>query len=285
MILAPIFAALALATGTLIEKIILTKKKVSIKFYETGQFFAITLVMLPIIFFFWKVTPEALELKNILILVGVIILSIFANYFTFFALKNAKLSKIEPAKITEPLFVILFAILFSFLISPDLYERSTHVVVPALIAGAALIFSHVKKHHLKFSKPFLYALLGSFLFALELVLSRLILDYYNGVTFYFIRCTLIFFIVFLIFRPKLIRTRSTKTLIHMLIAAAVWVIYRVIVYYGYVNMGVISTTAIIMLGPIFIYLFAWKFLKEKLTWRNIIASFVILGCVLYIALV
>ena len=71
----------------------------------------------------------------------------------------------------------------------------------------------------------------------------------------------------------------------MLIAGAIWVVYRVIIYYGYVNVGILSTTVIVMLGPIFIYIFAWKFLKEKLTWRNIIASFIILACVLYISLV
>jgi len=37
----------------------------------------------------------------------------------------------------------------------------------------------------------------------------------------------------------------------------------------------------IMLGPIFVYLFAWKFLKEKINWKNIVTAFVIIGCVLY----
>ena len=285
MIVAPIFAALSLATGTIIEKIVLKKKKIGIEFYQAGQFLAITLVMLPIVFFFWKITPEAFFLKNILIFFGVSLIAILANYFTFYSLKKANLSKIEPAKITEPLFVILLTLVFGFLVDKNLYGTSTKMLIPAIIAGAALIFSHIKKHHLKFSKPFIYALIGSFFFAFELVLSRLILDYYNGITFYFLRCIVITVITLIIFKPKLRKVKNPKVWMHIFIAAAIWVVYRVIIYYGYVNSGIIETTMIIMLGPIFIYLFAWKFLKEKITWRNIASSIIILGAIAYVTLV
>ena len=61
--------------------------------------------------------------------------------------------------------------------------------------------------------------------------------------------------------------------------------YRIIVYYGYLTLGFIFTTLMIMLGPIFVYTFARIFLKEKLTWRNIIASAIIIACVLYALLI
>ena len=66
-------------------------------------------------------------------------------------------------------------------------EKNFTALILALIAAAALIFSHIKKHHLKFGKYFIFALIGSFFFASELVLSRLILDYYSPMTFYFAR--------------------------------------------------------------------------------------------------
>jgi drug/metabolite transporter (DMT)-like permease len=34
-----------------------------------------------------------------------------------------------------------------------------------------------------------------------------------------------------------------------------------------------------ILSPIFIYLFAWLYLKEKVTWRQIISSIIIVGCI------
>ncbi|MBD3247341.1 EamA family transporter [Candidatus Pacearchaeota archaeon] len=54
-----------------------------------------------------------------------------------------------------------------------------------------------------------------------------------------------------------------------------------IVYYGYLTLGVVFTTLIIMLGPVFVYIFAKIILKEKLQKRNIIAAAVIVVCVIY----
>ena len=63
--------------------------------------------------------------------------------------------------------------------------------------------------------------------------------------------------------------------------AFIWVAFRILMYYGYLELGVIHTTLILMLGPVLIYVFAWKFLKEKLEWRNVVAGAIILGSVLY----
>jgi len=275
----PVLGALALATGTIMEKMVLRKRKISITTYQTAGFLAIVLVMLPFIYFFWKMDSLAFEPKNILIFSFVILFSIAANLLAFYSLKWEKINNIEPARILEPLFVILLAIVFSFF-AAELYERNLKIIIPALIAGAALIFSHIKKHHLHFNKYFIAAILGSFFFALELVISRLILDFYSPVTFYFLRCSAIFLISFALFRPKF-SNLNKKVRFEILAIGIVWFVYRIIVYYGYLNFGVVFTTLMLMLGPIFIYLFAWKFLKEKLNWRNIVAAFVIVGCVLY----
>ena len=77
-------------------------------------------------------------------------------------MKWEKVTNLEPAKILEPLFVIILAIFFSFIIDAGLYERNLKVIIPALIAGVALIFSHIQKHHLKFNRYFIAAILGSF---------------------------------------------------------------------------------------------------------------------------
>jgi len=275
----PIIGAVLLSAGTILEKIILRIKKVNIQLYQTTGFLAIVLAMLPFIYFFWRLDPLALETKNILIFGLVIIFSIIANLFAFYSLKWAKVTKIEPARLLEPLFIVLFAIIFSFFFE-GLYERNLNVIIPALIAGAAIIFSHIKKNHLEFSKYFIAAILGSLFFALELVISRLILDFYSPITFYFLRCSAILLISLIIFRPNF-KKLDTKLSLKILITGFIWFFYRVIIYYGYVNFGVIFTTLMVMLGPVFIYIFAWKFLKEKLNRKNIISSLIIIACVLY----
>jgi drug/metabolite transporter (DMT)-like permease len=285
MVLFPILGALALATGTLVERIVLMKESIKTKQYQALQFLAITIIMIPFLFFFWKLSPKVFLPKNLLILLGVVILSLAANWFTFTSMKWQKLSNLEPAKMTEPLFVILLVLLFSYIISPTIYERNFTALVPAVIAGLALIFSHIEKKHFTFGKYFVFALIGSFFFASELVLSKLILDMYSPMTFYFARSALVFIGTLIIFRPKMMDGLDKTTKIQVIVTAAIWVAYRIILYYGYTSIGIIETTLMVMLGPVFIYLFAWKFLKEKLTWRNIIASIIIIGCVLYTVLI
>lgn len=275
----PVLGALGMATGTILEKVVLKKKNIDPKLYQTAIFLAIAITMLPFIWFFWKLDPAAFQFGNIFIFVLVLIFSILANVFVFYSLKWEKLENIEPARILEPLFVVLLALVFSFFVE-GLYETNSRILVAALVAGVALIFSHVRKHHLQFNKYFLAAILGSFFFALELVISRLILDFYSPISFYFIRCTAIFLLSWLIFRPKF-KKLDTKVKWTILGTGAIWAVYRVMIYYGYIHIGIVFTTLLVMLGPIFIYIFAKIFLKEKLQWRNIVASIVILGAVVY----
>ena len=280
MVLYPFFGALALASGTIMERFILKKKQTNVNLHHCLEFLAITLVMLPFIYFFWQVSPQALETKNLMILGLVIIFALAANLFNFYSIKGDKISSLEPARITENIFLILLVLLFSLFFDSNLYETSPKIIYPALIAGAALIFSHIKKHHLDFNKYFIAATLGSFFFALELVTSRLVLDYYSAFSFYFIRCVSLFLLGFILLRPKNKRL-DNSIYIGMLELGVIWTLYRVIVYYGYVHLGMVSTTLVFMLSPIFIYTFAWIFLKEKPTLRNIIASIIIIACVIY----
>ena len=194
MIYIPILGALGLAVATILEKTVLMKKNMNIKLYHTVIFLAIILAMLPFIYFFWRLDSQALELKNILIFLTVIISSLIANIFVFYSLKWEKITKLQPARILEPIFVILLAIIFSFFAGEALYQRNLKVIIPALIASTVIIFSHIKKHHLNFNKYFIAAILGSFFFAFELIISRLILNFYSPITFYFLICSSIFLI-------------------------------------------------------------------------------------------
>jgi len=279
----PILGALALSIGTILERIVLKMKKIDIKFYQTASFFSIILACLPFVYFFWRIDSGAFQTKNILIFAAIILFSIIANLFVFYSLKWEKVTNLEPARILEPLFVVLLALLLSFFLKE--FEKDIHVIIPAIIASLALVFPHIKKHHLNFNKYFIAAILGSFFFALELVLSSLILQFYSPITFYFIRCASIFLISLLVFRPKLKPLKDKKIPVLIFTTGAVWVAYRMAIYFGYVRYGVTFTTLIIMLSPVFIYFIANRFLKEKLNWKNILSSLIIIGCVLYAILI
>jgi len=283
MIYLPILGAVALASGLMLERFVLKKKKIDIKLYMSASFLAIVLAMLLVIWFFWRLDSQALSPVNIFIFSLVVLFSIIANLFTFYSMKWEKVSNLEPAKVLEPLFVVLLAIVFSFF-TTGLYERNLDVIVPAIIAALALVFSHVKRKHIDFNKYFIAAIFGSFFFALELIISRLILNFYSPMTFYLFRSTAIFLISLIIFTPKF-KKIDKKTGWLIFFTGAIWVLYRTIVYYGFVNLGVVFTTLLIMLGPVFVFIFARIFLKEKLNWKNVVAVFVVVACVLYAILV
>ncbi|MCX6746508.1 MAG: DMT family transporter [Candidatus Pacearchaeota archaeon] len=279
MIQIPILGALALGAGTVLERTILKNKKIKIGFYQTISFLSIILIMSPLVYFFWGLNGQAFELKNILLFIAVVISAIIANLLVFYSQKWEKVTNTEPARILEPLFVVLLAIIFSFF-TEGLFERNLKMIVPTLIAAVALVFPHIKRHHLSLNKYIISAIFGSFFFAVELILSRMILNFYSPITFYFLRCVGIFLISFVIFRPK-IKLPEKEILIKIVATAGIWIIYRVAVYYGYLTLGVIFTTLIVMLGAVFVYLFAFLFAKEKINWKNIISAVVIIACVVY----
>jgi len=270
--------ALLEASGTTLEKKVLKKRKIHYKDFIVWHFFAIILIMLIFIYFFWHMDSAALSPFNLFILALVVFSSIAANIFIFYAVKWEKITNLEPLRLFQPLFVILLA----FILYSSERTKPLSIIIPALIAALALIISHVKKHHLSLNKFMLSALAGSFFFALELVISRKILPFYNPISFYLVRSALVFLAVLFIFRSKP-TSIDKKSWIYLFMIGAIWVVYRILVYYGYMaeGIGIIFTTLLFILAHVFIYIFAVIFLKEKLKWKNIISAIVIALCVAY----
>lgn len=262
--------------GLMLERKVLKKGKIDFRDYHVYSFLLITLLMLPLLFFFWKMTPEAFSIKNLSLLFLIIFFSVVANLLNFYAIKWEKLTEIEPLRLFQPLFVILLA--FALFVSER--QISKGIFIAATIASLALIFSHLKKHHLIFNKYAIAILISAFLFALELVLTNTILPYYNALTFYFIRCFLIFIVSLVIFKSKP-QSIDSKSWLLMALTGGLWVVYRIFLYFGYVRYGIIFTTLLFILSSVFVYIFASIFLKEKLKLKNIIATIIILACIVY----
>lgn len=275
----PFIGSFSLAMIALMEKLALKVRRLKIETMQVYSFLASVLVMLPIIYFFWDVDTSALKLYNLLLLFLIVIFSILANLLAFYSLKGEKLTNIEPARILEPLFVVILAIIFSFF--SNLYDRDLHMVIPAFIAITVLIISNTKKHHLKLNKYILAAIGGSLFFATELILSRMILEFYSPISFYFVRNLAVLFFSFVLFRPRL-KGVSVRVKKEIFLIGFLWVIYRLAVYYGYIHVGIVTTTLILLIAPVLIYFFAWKFLKEKLHWKNVLSAIIILTCVVYV---
>lgn len=283
-ILLPILGAFLEAAGAVLDKRIIHRLKVNYKAYTIYIFAAIILASLPLLFFFWNLKPEALLIKNLSIFFLIVIFSVFANLLTFYSITREDLSEVEPVRLTLPLFTVLLAFIFSFFFEIYKDERNYAIIFLGLIASIALVFAHIRKNRLYFNKYLIAALVGSFLYAFELTLSKSILFFYNPLTFYFLRSLWIFLIVWMFFYNKLTPLKI-KTKLLILIVGVIAVMYRVILYYGYQTLGVVFTTTLFILAPVLIYIFAAVFLKEKITKRQIASSIVIVICVIVAILV
>lgn len=270
MIYLPIIGSFLEAAGMIIEKKVL--KRLDFKKYTVYEFFAIVLVLAPFLYFIWNIEKEAFYLKNILIFIFVVFISIIANLLIFYSLKRESISEVEPIWIMQPIFTIILAfILFS-------NEREITGIILACIASFALILAHIKRNHLIYDKYILAALLGSFFFSLELIASSFILQYYNPFLFYFFRCFFIFVICYAIFKPNG-KELNKKISFMILVLGAMWVVYRAIIYYGYQNLGIVFTTTLFIFSSVLMMIFAVIFLKEKPTSKQIISTIVISICV------
>ncbi|MBM3247670.1 hypothetical protein FJZ17_03990 [Candidatus Pacearchaeota archaeon] len=279
----PFFGALSEGVGTILEKKILMKRKMELRAYNTFSFMSIVILLIPLIFlanyffpsdFPMTISSQAFTITNILIMLAVIILSLLANLFTFYAMKWEKITEIEPMRLMQPMFTILLAF---FLFSNE-RQTKTSIIILSVIASLTLIISHTKKHHFSFNKYAWAAIFGSLFFALELVISKYILNFYPPLVFYFIRCFGMFFFGIFIFKPN--PNKIQKSTWPMIFGVAfIWIAYRVLLYSSYLTQGVIITTLLFILAPIFIYLFSWKYLREQFNWRNLISSIIIVICV------
>ena len=154
----------------------------------------LSIVEIGIVIFSGFAVNYCLKTKNISIFAFIILISVVANILTFYAFKREKVTELEPIRLFQPLFVIVIA----FIVYVSERQISAGILTAALIASLALIFSHIEKHHLKFNKYMIAALIGSLFFAIELVASKAILQYYSPLSFYFLRCASIFIISFII---------------------------------------------------------------------------------------
>lgn len=276
MVYIPILGALSLSVMAVLEKIGLKKENIKTNHYVVAIFFFAVLFMVPLMFFYGNVSNEIFELKYVLVFLAMITVGVLANVCYFYAMKWEKLSNLEPVHLLGPLFTIaLISILF-------VSERNPQILIPSLIAAGALIFSHVKKHHLDFDRFMMVGVLGSLFFAIESIFIKIILPFFTPVSLYFYRSLFVLISMSIIFRPNLLKEmKGKKNIIIVASIGLLWVSYRVLAIYGYNLFGVIYTTLILMLSPVFIYLFAWRLLKDKPGWRNIVAAVIILMSIAY----
>ncbi len=268
----PTIAAVSGSLEMFLNKFILSKDKVNYKLFTAMSFILLSFIMLIISPFLFEYSAGFLLPMNIILLLIIVIIGTIANVWLFHGMKSEQLTETDALLV----FGNMFTILFSAIIYID--ERNPYILIPAFIASLALIWSHVKRHHLKFHKSALMILGAMALFAVENVIVKYLLYTYNAFTLYFIRCFFIMIILVIYFRPNL-KKLDRKKYFHLTITQILIITQLVLTYYSFQKFGVVYTMLIMTLMPILLYIYALVWLKEKLEMKKLIAGIVILLCV------
>ena len=224
-------------------------------------FLALAILNIPLLLFF-KISPEALSFFPLLVLGLMIIGSTLSNVLIYTGLRNKDLSHLEPIRNSQSIISILLA----FLIFPE--ERNIFVLLIGLITTLALIFANLHRHENKkisiiFDKFMWYVLLS-------MIISSFIIG--------------IFVLMFLLYRPS-VKNISSKQWSLFFLSALFYTLSAILKFTSIKDLGVSITVLIFNLSPAIIYLFSKFLLKEKISKKKVLASTIIIGCILFLTFV
>lgn len=218
---------------------------------------------------------EALGVKNLLLLAGVIFIAFGWNHLNTEALKHEKLDNYELIVMSAPLFTILLSSLFLAA------ERDGRQIIAGLIVSLTLIATHFKKSHFDWKKYDRWLLAAVGLMALEAVWLKFLLAAWSPAALYFVRVLGVAVLFTWYFPPRLRRLdhKKIRTLVGLGLAGA---IFKIIQYTGYDQLGVIITTMIFVLSPFAVLIADKLILKEKIHPKFIIGIIIIAATIAWI---
>ncbi|OGB74207.1 hypothetical protein A2V68_00325 [candidate division Kazan bacterium RBG_13_50_9] len=227
----------------------------------------------------WLVTisPSAVTPRLLLMMLVLVVLVANYNLLYFFGLKHQAVSEVEPFFLFNPLVAVLIAGAFY----AD--ERFWQIYVATVIAGVFLGWSHLRGRQLVLGKPLLAILGFSLMYGLEAVVLRQLLTAYSPVALYLIRVVLTLLFLWIVGRGRWVSLNPKHLPYFIFIALSALITYGLI-YYSYTLQGISSTVFVLILSPILVYVMSILVLKEKLKWRNIITSLVLLALVAWVTL-
>src|SRR3989344_655815 len=142
----PILSAVLQAASFSLDKVILSFRKIDFRAYIGISFPLIFFINLLIFFAFDSPISRELIYKTFWWLFASVALTIASNVIYYRALKHDKLSEMEVIGLLTALPVIIFSgIIFSD-------ERNYVILIPAIIASIAIVWSHLKRGHLLIKK-------------------------------------------------------------------------------------------------------------------------------------
>ncbi|MFY9484405.1 MAG: DMT family transporter [Patescibacteria group bacterium] len=271
-----VIAAIADASGVVVDKLVLGKHKVPLKVFAPALFLLLFLITGALLPWLGDVDVTALLTPlNFFLFVAMVVIAAAWNILYYKGIQQESIEEFESII----LFVPLVTVFFTAILLPE--ERDLRVFLAAFIASLALIFSHINgKRHLDFDRWSKGLVLAVVLIALEVVIIKKLLLVFSPVALYFARTGFVFLALSSWYGGKF--GHMSERAARLTFAAAIMgVVYMVLKFYGFAHLGVLYTTMILILAPFFTLVLDRLVLGERLHWRNIAAIIVILSAIIY----
>lgn len=273
--LAGIISSITQAFGVTLDKVVLSYRKIPLKDYIPIAFFFLCLFTVPALFFRGGINWQIfLTLKYIILYFSMIIIAVLWNVLYYQGIRSEKVQEFELILMLNPLIVILLATFFF----PA--ERNLQIILAGIVASFALIFAHLKREHLIFSKTALWLIICVILMSIETIMHRVLLNLISPAALYFSRTLLLLLFFALFYRPNVSGLNKASIGLIALngLLGATQFVAR---FYGYRDAGVVITTLILTSAPILVYLAAYFYFKEVIKKRMIVAGLIIVACIVW----
>lgn len=270
----PLLAAVLQASSFTLDKAILNIRRINYRTYVAISFPMLLVIDLAIFAIFkppldWSLFTGrlgALLFATIGVLIG-------TNLLYYRALKDDHLSEIQTVGlIAQVPVVIVTGILFAD-------ERNFVVIIPALVASLALVWSHWEHHRLAIRAHTLPFILWIFVTApVMAAMAKLLLAHWHPISLELVRDGSTALVLGPLFASsvRLASPRSWFLLVATnVLSACAWILY----FLGYQRLGVVYTVLLFSLQPLLVYLFSLIFLGEPLVKKKFIAFLIVLASI------
>ncbi|KKU44355.1 MAG: hypothetical protein UX60_C0008G0009 [Berkelbacteria bacterium GW2011_GWA2_46_7] len=268
-----LISAVASAGGLIVDKIILSRRNVSLSIFIPVVFvflFISTAVFTPLYGYIdWN---TALLPNNLFLAMLMIVIAIAWNVLAYQSLQRESVHQHEVILMTGPIVTILLAALF--------FQEEFHltIFILGLVASLAMLIARTERHHFKFDRIAYNLFLAVILMSIESIIIRELLYSYSPFSLYAIRTFFLAVFFWVYYRPRMSEIgRSPIWLLGL--SGAIGALSMVTRFYAFGSLGVIFTTLISTLAPIVVFIGSWEILHERIRPRVIVASLVILICV------
>ena len=150
------------------------------------------------------------------------------------------------------------------------------MLIPALVASVAVVWSHWERYHIKIARDTLPYICWSLVIApVSAAISKELLTVWNPIALEMVRTGALAAMFLFIFRDAI-----TKIPVHALrllivtnmFTTVAWVLF----YFSYQRLGIVHTLLLFSLQPFLVYMSSIFILKERPSWKRTVGFAVVL---------